>query len=79
MKCAHCWQFFLVHAYHTVLVTGKAATLSKSVQIMISNRKYEITVVQEILIVRLELQRWLLEFVFPFFKVYIWDLGLRFG
>ncbi len=56
-----------MHTIQYLLVTGKAATLSKSVQIMISNRKYEITVVQEILIVRLELQRWPLEFVISLF------------
>ncbi len=44
-----------------------------------SKRNYEITVVQEIHISRLELQRWSLEFVLFFSKVYIWDLGLRFG
>jgi hypothetical protein len=43
----------------------------------ISKQNYEITEVQEIHIFRLELQRWPLEFVISFFKVYIWDLGLR--
>jgi hypothetical protein len=44
----------------------------------ISKRYYEISVVQEIYISRLELQGWSLEFVIFFSKVYIWDLGLRF-
>jgi hypothetical protein len=35
----------------------------------ISKRNYEITLVQEIHISRLQLQRWPLEFVIPFLKV----------
>ncbi len=35
--------------------------------------------IKKIYISRLELQRWPLEFVISFFKVYIWDLGLRFA
>ncbi len=42
----------------------------------ISKRNYEISVVQEIHISRLELQRGSLEFVISFSKVYIWDRGL---
>jgi hypothetical protein len=48
----------------------------------ILNWNYEITVVQEIHISRLELQRWplyLLCYVISFSKICIWDLGLRFG
>jgi hypothetical protein len=37
---------------------------------------YEISVIQEIQISRLELQRGSLEFVISFSKVYIWDRGL---
>jgi hypothetical protein len=44
----------------------------------ISKRNYEITVVQEIHIFRLELQRWPLQFIISFSKVYVWDLGLKF-
>ncbi len=42
----------------------------------ISKRNYEITVVQEIHISGLELQRCPLEYVISFPKVYIWDWGL---
>ncbi len=44
----------------------------------ISKCNYEISEVQEIHISRLELQRWSLEFVISFSKVYIcdWDVGL---
>ncbi len=42
----------------------------------ISKWIYEITEVQEIYISRLELQRWSLEFVISFSKVYILDWGL---
>jgi hypothetical protein len=48
-------------------------------ELQISKRNYEITVKKEIHVSRLELQRWSLEFVIFFSKVYIWDLGLRFG
>ncbi len=40
---------------------------------------YEIAVVQENHISRLDLQRWPLEFLIYFSKVYIWDLGLDFA
>jgi hypothetical protein len=39
----------------------------------------EISVVEEIHISRLEPQRWSIEIVISFSKVYIWDLALRFG
>jgi hypothetical protein len=42
----------------------------------ISKWNYEIAVVQEIHISRLELKRRPLEFIISFSKVYIWDLGL---
>jgi hypothetical protein len=45
----------------------------------ISEQDKEISVVEEIHISRLESQRWSLEFVISFSKVYIWDLTLRFG
>jgi hypothetical protein len=45
----------------------------------ISKWNYEITVVQEIHISRLELQNWPLEFFITLSKEYFWDLGLRFG
>ena len=45
----------------------------------ISKRNYEISVVQEIHISRLELQRWPLEFVISFSKEYIWDSGLTYS
>jgi hypothetical protein len=38
---------------------------------------YKISLVQETHISRLEVQRWFLEFVISFFKVYIWDWGKR--
>jgi hypothetical protein len=46
----------------------------------ISKQNYEITVVQEIHMSSLELQRWPLEFFYfiSISKVYIWDLGMRF-
>jgi hypothetical protein len=47
--------------------------------VYISKQNYETSVVQEIYISRLELERQSLEFFISFFKVYIWDLGLRFG
>jgi hypothetical protein len=43
----------------------------------ISKRNYESTVEQETPISRLEQQKWPLNFVTSFPKVYIWDLGLR--
>jgi hypothetical protein len=48
----------------------------------ISKWNYEISVVQEIHFSRLEPQRWYIELVISFPKVFIWDsdfLGLRFG
>jgi hypothetical protein len=43
----------------------------------ISKQDYEISAVQEIHIYILEPQRWTLEFVISFSKVFIWDLALR--
>jgi hypothetical protein len=40
---------------------------------------YEIYVVHEIHISRLELQKWSLEFVISFSTIHIWVMGLRFG
>jgi hypothetical protein len=45
----------------------------------ISKHKYEILIVQEIHISRLELRRLSLEFVISFYKVCILDFGFRFG
>ncbi len=45
----------------------------------ISKRNYEISVVQVIHISKLELRRQSLEYVIFFSKVYILDLGLKFG
>jgi hypothetical protein len=45
----------------------------------ISKQNYEMAVTLEIHITKCELQRWYLEFVISFSKVYIWDLELRFG
>jgi hypothetical protein len=45
----------------------------------ISKRNYKISLLQEIHISKLELQRRPLKFVISFSKVYFWDLGLKFG
>ncbi len=48
----------------------------------ISKRNHEIIVVilkKWIYIYKLKLQRWSLEFIIFFAKIYIWDLGVRFG
>ncbi len=42
----------------------------------ISKWNYEVSVVSELQISKLELRRWPLEFVISFSKVYIWDRGL---
>jgi hypothetical protein len=44
-----------------------------------SKQNYEIIVLQEIHISKLEQQRWPLELVISLSNVYIWDLGLRLG
>ncbi len=45
----------------------------------ISKWNYEIIVLQEIHISRIELQRWPLDFFISFSKVFIWDVELSFA
>ncbi len=60
-------------------VLDAAIQLSAYKEHRISKQSYEISIVQEVHISRLELLIWSPEFVIFFSKVYIGDLRLRFG
>ncbi len=61
------------------LTVQNAAIQLSAYEQHISKQDYEISLVQEILISKLEPQRWSHEYVISFSKLYIWDLAFRFG
>jgi hypothetical protein len=68
----HCKQFS-DYVFPKKIKPSLTSNSAVSIKTTYFQTDYEITLLQEIHISRLELQRWPLEFVISFAKVYIWD------